>query len=277
MDISDYQSKAAVTDVSKRPLIAILGLAGELGSLLTVYKKRLRDKPSEDQFRAELAEELGDVLWYLSSLATLHKIDMSEVAKANLAKTQAFFGQAVSPIFDASFPKSERFPDHMRVEFKLDDAGRASMVYEGRQLGDTLSDNSHVEDKYRFHDAFHLAFLAHLHWSPVMRRLLKIKRKSTPAVDENEDGARAAIVEEAVAAIIFTHAAETEFYPTVESIPLKLVTVLQKMTSKFEVSECSPASWRLAIYDGCRAFVKLSNNNGGSIEVDISSSTLTVE
>jgi len=277
MDIGEYQSNAANTDANKRPIIAILGLAGEIGSLYTVYKKRLRDKPPEEQFRSELAEELGDVLWYLAALATLHKIDLNDVAAANLEKTQAFFGPPEAPIFDLKFPPGERLPDHMRVEFHLDDAGRSRMVLEGKQLGDSLSDNSHVEDKYRFHDAFHMAFLAHLHWSPVLRRLLRRKRKSVPEVDENEDGARAAIVEEAVAAIIFTHAEEADFFPTVDSIPLKLVTLLRKMTSKFEVSTCSSASWRQAIYDGCRAFATLGKNGGGVIEIDLQSSTLTVE
>lgn len=277
MDIDEYQEKASHTDTNKRPLIAILGLAGEIGSLYTVYKKRLRDKPPEEQFRSELAEELGDVLWYLSALATLHKISLNDVAIENLEKTQAFFGPPESPMFDSAYPAHERLPDHMRVEFSLDGKGRSQMVFDGKPLGDSLSDNSYLEDKYRFHDAFHMAFLAHLHWSPVMRRLLKRKRKSVPDVDENEDGARAAIVEEAVAAIIFTHAEEADFFPTVESIPLKLVTLLKKMTSKFEVSKCSSASWRLAIFDGCQAFNSLCKNGGGVIEIDMQSSTLIVE
>ena len=42
-----------------------------------------------------------------------------------------------------------------------------------------------------FHDVFHLAYAAVLGWSPTTRALLKIKRKSRPEIDENEDGARA--------------------------------------------------------------------------------------
>jgi hypothetical protein len=151
------------------------------------------------------------------------------------------------------------------------------MLYDGKPLGDSLSDNSHIEDNYRFHDAFHLAFVAHLHWSPVMRRLLKRKRKSNAQIDENEDGARAAIVEEAVAAIIFTHAEAADFFPTLEAIPLKLVTLLMKMTSNFEVSQCSSSAWRQAIFEGCRAFKILGKNMGGVVEVGIHSSTLVVE
>lgn len=175
MDISEFQSRASSTDVSKQPLIALLGLAGEIGSLYAVYKKRLRDKPSAEQFRSELSEELGDVMWYIAALATLHSIDLNEVLDGNLKKTQAFFGSPQAPIFDEGFPEAERLPDHMRVDFTLGEDGRSQMVYQGAPLGDSLSDNSHVEDKYRFHDAFHLAFLAHLHWSPVLRRFIEKK------------------------------------------------------------------------------------------------------
>jgi NTP pyrophosphatase (non-canonical NTP hydrolase) len=277
MDIADFQFKASATDVSKQPLIALLGLAGEIGGLYAVYKKRLRDKPSIEQFRAELSEEMGDILWYIAALATLNQIDLNEVVAENLRKTQNFFGQPQAPFFDEKFPENERFPDHMRITFSLDGNGRSQMTYNGKNLGDSLSDNSHVEDKYRFHDAFHLAFVAHLHWSPVMRRLMKKKRKSDPAIDENEDGARAAVVEEAVAAILFTYAEDASFFPTLDSIPLKLVTLLQKMTSKFEVSQSSSAAWRRAIFDGCRAFERLGSNSGGTIEIDMQTSTLSLE
>lgn len=277
MDFDQFQRSASTTDVSKQPLIALLGLAGELGSLYAVYKKKLRDKLPVEQFKAELSEEIGDILWYIAALASLNKIDLNEVAAQNLQKTQAFFGQPEAPSFDAGFPAHEQFPDHMRISFALDENGRSQMTYCGKHLGDSLSDNSHEEDRYRFHDAFHLAFLANLHWSPVMRRLMKRKRKSVPSIDENEDGARAAVVEEAVAAIIFTHAEGAEFFPTMDSIPLKLVTLLQKMTSKFEVSKCSSASWRRAIFDGCRAFERLGRNSGGVIEIDLQASTLSLE
>lgn len=277
MEISEYQRRAASTDKQKQPLIALLGLAGEMGSLYAVYKKRLRDKQSTEIFRSELAEELGDVMWYVATLATLNQIDLDDVVEDNLRKTQTFFGQPEAPFFDEEFPANERFPDHMRIAFDLDTNGRSQMTYDGKNLGDSLSDNSHVEDKYRFHDAFHLAFIAHLHWSPVMRRLLKRKRKSNAIIDENEDGARAAVVEEAVASIIFMHAENAGFYPTLDSIPMRLVTLLQKMTSKFEVSQCSSAAWRIAIHDGCRTFVQLGAQSGGVIEINLQSSIIFVE
>ncbi|HYH75309.1 MAG TPA: hypothetical protein VD735_05110, partial [Candidatus Saccharimonadales bacterium] len=52
------------------------------------------------------------------------------------------------------------------------------------------------EDGYRFHDALHLGLLAVTGWSPVMRSLLGLKRRSDPIVDTIEDGGRAIVLEE---------------------------------------------------------------------------------
>jgi len=78
-------------------------------------------------------------------------------------------------------------------------------------IGDRLKYNANETDHYGFHDVFHLAYVAHLGWSPVIRSLLKVKRKSVRAVDENEDGARAMIIEEGIATWIFNHAKKRDF------------------------------------------------------------------
>ncbi|MFX5743284.1 pyrophosphatase, partial [Acinetobacter baumannii] len=58
-------------------------------------------------------------------------------------------------------------------------------------VGDRLTDNAAEPDDYRFHDVFHYAYIAVLGWSPVIRSLLRLKRKSVPKIDEVDDGARA--------------------------------------------------------------------------------------
>jgi hypothetical protein len=52
------------------------------------------------------------------------------------------------------------------------------MYFGGKPLGDDLTDNAYVDDGYRFHDVIHLALIAHLGWSPVVRGLMRRKRKS---------------------------------------------------------------------------------------------------
>jgi hypothetical protein len=53
---------------------------------------------------------------------------------------------------------------------------------------------------------FHIYHSVSLGWSPVARSWLKRKRKSDLDVDENEDGRRAIVVEEGIAALAFDYA-----------------------------------------------------------------------
>ena len=66
----------------------ILGLVGEAGELADKYKKIIRDKESVigEADRAELIKELGDVLWYVATLARYLGASFDEVAALNLAK-----------------------------------------------------------------------------------------------------------------------------------------------------------------------------------------------
>jgi len=79
----------------------------------------------------------------------------------------------------------------------------------GEKIGDELTDNAYKDDGYRFHDVFHSAYVAILGWSPVIRKLLKRKRKRKPRVDEVEDGGRAGVIDEAISAIVFITPANT--------------------------------------------------------------------
>ena len=82
----------------------------------------------------------------------------------------------------------------------------------GLFIGDRLTDNIMMPDDYRFHDAFHYAYAAILGWSPVTRALFRCKRKSEARVDEGEDGARAVLIEEGVATVVFGQAKLLDFF-----------------------------------------------------------------
>jgi len=66
----------------------ILGLVGESGEVADKYKKIIRDKASQinDTDREELVKELGDVLWYVATLARYLGVGLDEVATKNVAK-----------------------------------------------------------------------------------------------------------------------------------------------------------------------------------------------
>jgi len=270
MKMRDYQQRAHATDELKKTTLSIYGLVGEIGGIFSLFKKRARDRQPFDAFRPELVEELGDILWYVSSIASLHDISLEEVAKNNLDKARSLFDEGAVREFDKSFPAHQRLPRTMRVTFALDPkTGRAQMFLGDQPLGNALSDNASEADGYRFHDAFHLAFAAHLGWSPVLRRLLRRKRKSDPQIDENEDGARAAVTEEAVSAIVFSYAEDHGMFPDIRAIPFSLLKTVRNMVKKFEVRACTSRQWQHAIWSGCRAYEELVKNNGGVVELDL--------
>jgi len=67
-----------------------LGLSGEAGEVTEIVKKILRNKHGEFDSKDEekIRKELGDVLWYLSALATHFCIDLESLAMENIAKLQ---------------------------------------------------------------------------------------------------------------------------------------------------------------------------------------------
>ena len=87
----------------------------------------------------------------------------------------------IPTLSEPEYPESECFPNEMIISFSTsaDSRGKFSRMFlDGRQLGDDLRDNVENEDGYRYHDVFHLACVAKLRWSPVMRKLMNRKRKS---------------------------------------------------------------------------------------------------
>lgn len=53
----------------------LLGLFGEVGSLLSALKKKQRDRASYLGYEDSVIEEFGDVLWYFSNIAARANLD----------------------------------------------------------------------------------------------------------------------------------------------------------------------------------------------------------
>jgi NTP pyrophosphatase (non-canonical NTP hydrolase) len=94
MKFDEYQTAAHAMAFHPEMGVAIypaLGLAGETGEVVDKVKKLHRDlggRPTS-AFRAAVALELGDVLWYLSELAGELGLSLDDVATANLAKLES--------------------------------------------------------------------------------------------------------------------------------------------------------------------------------------------
>jgi NTP pyrophosphatase (non-canonical NTP hydrolase) len=284
MDLDSYQREALKTDqvpIASDPaaaavglIVPLLGLAGETGQLLSEYKKHLRDGPAYLLFKERVAEELGDLLWYVSNVASKFDLRLEDVARTNLEKVQGRWGSRPSAahVFDESFPDRERLPRRFEVELAevaVGESVRVRVLLDGVQIGADLTDNAYDPDGYRFHDVFHFAFAAVLGWSPVTRAILKRKRKSDPAKDEVEDGGRAAVIDEGVAALIFDYARHHGFLEGVTDLDYNLLRTVKSVTSHLEVSACSIGDWQSAILQGYAAWRRIVANHGGRVLIDM--------
>lgn len=67
-----------------------LGLAGETGEVLDIIKKARRDQKPID--RQHLAEELGDVCWYIANLCTAYNLPLEGILAKNVRKLNTRYG-----------------------------------------------------------------------------------------------------------------------------------------------------------------------------------------
>lgn len=289
MDFNSYQEKAKET-IQKNAsadnlasIVPFLGIIGEIGSLLTELKKKLRDGDAYVAFKGKLEEELGDVLWYISTIASQNDLALENVASKNLMKIHDRFLVDDSDRykdFDKDFPETERLPEEFEIEFiSYEEDGKNKLKIIDKRtnemIGNPLTDNSYIEDGYRFHDIFHYGYLAVLGWSPVLRKLLSLKRKSNPDVDENEDGARAQIIEEMVSLYIYSRALDHELLKYSNSVDSGIIKQVKTLAGNIEVKECSGKQWEKAILNSYQIYNKLRENDGGRVLVSKKNRTLT--
>lgn len=381
LTVAAYAREAAATDQGSDGhslSFPLLGLYGETGSLLSVVKKKQRDSASFLGYAEGVGEELGDVLWYLATVARRGGICLSAIAAATLNSRDRDWGrqdltltfQALQPdpikrdgepsqAFEATllqlagevgalltdhhagllkdgqnalaahlvivlsrlvraanessatleaaaiknlhkildrWPTDRSYPDPFDQKSDRDEQLPRVLVMDvfekkvGGQayvfqrcgdifVGDRLTDNAVEPDDYRFHDVFHLAYVAVLGWSPVIRALLKLKRKSEPAVDETQDGARATLIEEGVTTWIFGQAQRLKLFDGVErgELPLDMLKHIREFVAGYEVQDCPLWQWEEAILQGYAAFRFLKQHRKGRLTVDLVNRRLSVE
>lgn len=252
-------------------------LASHTGQLLQLGKdKNLADRRSK--------ELLSNIFADMALIAAIFKQNLAEIARSNLKKIASRWPVGDPehiPFFDENMPELERFPRKLEIHF-IERKNRSGTAYVVQQInhvniGDRLTDNRFEPDGYRFHDVFHLAYMVHLGWSPVIRALLKLKRKSDQALDENEDGARAVIIEEGIATWIFNQASGHHMFAEGRSggIGYQMLKQVKDMVGGYEVSKCPLWQWERAIKDGFHIFHELYTNSGGIVTADLENRTLS--
>lgn len=381
LTLDEYQAFTRQTDKNQRPGMdglgfVLLGLYGEVGSLLSELKKKQRDKDAYEAYLESTLEELGDTLWYFANAASRAGLLLSDVAHrasaaysnwddANASLTFEQLQKVVSPTqspqpaavvergllalagkvglllddhhqgriernrdalsshlveifrllisaagdvnvsletaarknitkalsrwplekiwpehFDEKYPVKEQLPRVIRMRFREETSGtRVQVIQEmdGVQIGDAVTDNRHPPDDYRFHDVFHLSYAAILGWSPTLRGLLKVKRKSDPAVDENEDGARASLIEEGISTWVFNHGQRHQFFRNVTAVDYDLLKAIRELVRGYEVDKLPMWQWEMAILEGFRVFRELREHRGGTVTADLNAHTLTFQ
>lgn len=97
MEFDEYQKQIVKYDTFSKCSLSevgfvekVLGLTGEAGETADKIKKILRDKGGEihEEDREAICKELGDVLWYLASIARYLDLPLSEVAEKNVSKLE---------------------------------------------------------------------------------------------------------------------------------------------------------------------------------------------
>ena len=352
--LRDYMLETAPTDnqLPQDDLHPVLmGLFGEVGSIMTAAKKHVRENEAYSGYRQAVEEEFGDTLWYFTALCRrlgtgidtvffeaaeqdghekritatgspavsylppVHeslaldealldlgraaaalfgiegpdeqarnllstffacylralratKLDLSKIVRMNVEKTRGRFlapDAAALPVFDHGFPEEERLPRRFEIRITYRRNGQCYLQWNNVFIGDPLTDSILDPDGYRFHDVFHLAHAAILHWSPTFRDLIRQKRKSDAAIDEAEDGGRAIVVEEGLTAWIFSRAKHLDYFKGQNSISFDLLKVVRQFVQGYEVENCPLKLWEEAILKGYEVFRQVRNNNGGIV------------
>jgi NTP pyrophosphatase (non-canonical NTP hydrolase) len=94
MDFTKYQQTAVETAIypdTHRILYPALGMAGEAGEVANKVKKIIRDGTENlpEDWKDQLASEIGDVLWYCAALSNDIGIPLALIAAQNRDKLLA--------------------------------------------------------------------------------------------------------------------------------------------------------------------------------------------
>ncbi|WP_443478354.1 nucleoside triphosphate pyrophosphohydrolase family protein [Novosphingobium aerophilum] len=273
-----YKRVGVASDYRLGALAQILVPEGAVNLDLALFDlgRGAADLLGESPARTDLVAFAG---YYLKALSGAG-LDFSTVVRANIKKTRGAF-LAPDPAslidFDRDFLPEEQLPRQFRIKVSQRASGRTYLQWNDVFIGDPLTDNIADRDGYRFHDVFHFAHAAILHWSPVVRALVKQKRKSRKEFDEEQDCGRAIVVEEGLTAWIFARAKDLNFFEDQHQISFGVLKTIGEFVSGYEVSSCPPKLWEKAILDGYKVFRQMRAAQGGWIVGDRDARTIHFE
>jgi len=301
MHLDDFQKRALGTDQnpgkaaqpepgtplapSRAEVIPLLGMVGEVGSLLSEYKKLLRDGETHRRFIDEVAEELGDVLWYVANVASKYDLSLDEIAVDTLKKNEGRWKDPdrLPTLYDEDQEREAQLPRVFEYSFEhrmVDGVARLVLVDriagDEQTVGDPLTDNAYEDDGYRYHDVFHLTLTALFGWSPVHRKLLRASKRKSPLAnrkppekDAAEDGGRAQVIDEAIVLAAYGYAADHDLFARTTAVDWQLLRHIKRLTEKVEVKDRSTKEWNDAILRAFAIWRELRKYRGGVVRGDL--------
>lgn len=258
---------------------SLLALAGKVGLLASQV-----EGGSSTRHRSEIAISLVAIMRCLINAANDSGVTLEGAALKNLQKIFDRWPREriYPPPSDEGMDAEEQLPRKMQIDvYERTVRGQVYVFQRSRgvYVGDRLTDNANEPDDYRFHDVFHYAYVAVLGWSPVIRALLRLKRKSDPKLDDAEDGARAILIEEGVTSWLFGQAQQLNFFDGVKrgGLPLDMLKHVRQFVSGYEADRCPLWLWEEAILQGYEAFRFLQKNRRARIGIDFAQRRLRIK
>lgn len=254
----------------------LIRLAAEVGTLIAEFREGAFSSDNK-----ALMPHMSAIFRTLIEAANDAGVSLADAATNNLQKIFDRWPQdkVYPPLFDeVQDDPDERLPRIITFEIFEKVVNDEVYVFQrcnGIFVGDRLTDNRLEKDDYRFHDVFHMAYAAKLGWSPVLRALLRHKRKSTPEIDEAQDGARAILIEEGVSTWIFNHATKLNYFETLTSVDYGLLKAVRELVAGYEVATCPLWLWEEAILSGYEVFRALQQNRRGIVTANLDERSLT--
>ena len=152
LTVKDYQERAKATDrIRDNGVFSVLGLFGEVGSLLSEAKKKQRgDVKADKDYYDHVLEEVGDILWYLNAVALRAELSISDIACRIIEDRDDLKGSPHKPSFDelqgiekSTYQNQEQNQEHISKEILLDLARKVSSLINVYEL-EITKNNYHI-------------------------------------------------------------------------------------------------------------------------------------
>ncbi|PAT64492.1 pyrophosphatase [Psychrobacter sp. JB193] len=258
-----------ITDIIDRPIVQVnSNITASLNEEELFIKLINRLVRLNEESNLNTLRNFLDVYLQFMSFLELNLLEIVERNKFKIRDRFIDINKLKLPelCFDDGFDSDEQLPINFEVHIIKKSNGKSYLKWNNVFIGSALNDNHQDSDNYKYHDVFHLAFAAVLHWSPTFRALIKHKRKSEPSIDENQDSGRPIVIEEGLSAWLFSMSKENSIdFTQADNISYDLLKTIRIFVKGYEVEKCPLQLWVKAITLGYSVFNQVVENEGGII------------